>query len=220
MSNADADDCKSATSRSPRPSPRLAPRGEALAAQACNLERFPQVFSRRIDAPMSSGARRIGQTGQDEWIQFPDDIALEAAMGFLFRHAFLRPAFNVFPRPGISAHSHHGDGPQGVICRTISAPVQATPDRFARRSLQRTCATKGCQCSFAFQAFRVVTCNDNQNRSGLRPDTESFPQPLGMLTGRPSSMPSRVLSSSSSANQRVASRRRVAVKVCSMGVSR
>jgi hypothetical protein len=34
----------------------------------------------RVDAPISSEARRICRIGQDERGQFPDDIALEAAV--------------------------------------------------------------------------------------------------------------------------------------------
>jgi hypothetical protein len=77
----------------------------------------------------------------------------------------------------VAAHSHHGDGPQGVVRSAISAPVQAMPDRFARRCLQWTCATKRCERGIAFQAFRIVACNGNKHCRRLRPDTESFPKP-------------------------------------------
>jgi hypothetical protein len=36
-----------------------------------------------VDAPMSSRGRRIGQIGQNERVQLPDDIALQAAVDFL-----------------------------------------------------------------------------------------------------------------------------------------
>jgi len=39
-------------------------------------------FRQRVDAPMSRGASRIGQIGKDERVQFPDDVAFQAAMDF------------------------------------------------------------------------------------------------------------------------------------------
>ena len=85
-----------------------------------------------MDAPMSRSTRRLGQIGQNERVQFPDDIALQATMDFLVRHPFLCPALDVSPCPGIAAHAHHGNGPQGIIGGSVTAPVQAVSDRLAR----------------------------------------------------------------------------------------
>jgi hypothetical protein len=58
------------------------------------------------------------------------------------------------------------------------------PDRLAGRRLQRTCAAKCRQRSFAFQAFGIVTGHSNQYCSGLRADAESFAKSPGMLAGQ------------------------------------
>lgn len=42
-----------------------------------------ESFYRRVDAPMSSEARRIRQVGQNKWVQFPDDVSFQAAVDFL-----------------------------------------------------------------------------------------------------------------------------------------
>ena len=68
-------------------------------------------FRYRVDAPMSSGERRLLQVGQNERVQFSHDIALETAMDFLEGHTFLGATFNVRPSSGISAHTNHRDGP-------------------------------------------------------------------------------------------------------------
>lgn len=60
---------------------------------------------------MSSGGRRIGKIGQNERVQLPDDIAFQAAVDFLVRHAFLRPSIDIGPSTGIAAHPNHSNGP-------------------------------------------------------------------------------------------------------------
>lgn len=47
------------------------------------LQAPEEAFDHRVDAPMSRDARRIGQISEDERVQFPHDIALQAAMNFL-----------------------------------------------------------------------------------------------------------------------------------------
>lgn len=47
------------------------------------LQAVEEAFRRGIDAPMSSDPRRIGQISEDERVQFPHDIALQASMNFL-----------------------------------------------------------------------------------------------------------------------------------------
>ena len=61
----------------------FATRRKALTVNARLLQRSPQALGRRVDAPMSSGKRRIGQIGEDERVQLPHDIALQAAVDFL-----------------------------------------------------------------------------------------------------------------------------------------
>jgi hypothetical protein len=39
-----------------------------------------KILGSIIDAPMSRSARRFGQIGQDERVQFPDDVALQTTM--------------------------------------------------------------------------------------------------------------------------------------------
>ncbi|MGF6979872.1 hypothetical protein QFZ94_008389 [Paraburkholderia sp. JPY465] len=143
-----------------------------------------EALRRRVDAPMSRSAGRIGQVGQNERVQLPDDIALQAAVNFLVRHAFLGSSLDVRPGSRITAHAHHGDGPQGVVCSTVASAVQAMPDRFARGCLQWARATKRGECSIAFQAFRIVACNGNKHSRRLRPNAESFSKPSGMLEGQ------------------------------------
>jgi hypothetical protein len=45
------------------------------AVQTSDLQRSPQAFRRRIDAPMSRNTRGICQIGQNQWIKLSDDIA-------------------------------------------------------------------------------------------------------------------------------------------------
>jgi len=59
------------------------------------LQAVEEALCGSVDAPMSSGAARIGQIGQNEGVQLPDDISLEAAMNLLLGHAFLRSAVDV-----------------------------------------------------------------------------------------------------------------------------
>ena len=84
-----------------------------------------------IDAPMSIVTPRIDQIGKTERVQFPYDIALQATTNFLIRHTFLGSAIDVSPRPRIAPHPYHGGGPQGVVGRSVSTPVQSVSDRFA-----------------------------------------------------------------------------------------
>jgi hypothetical protein len=133
---------------------------------------------------MSGGKRRTGQIGEDEWVQPPHHIALQVAANFLAGHTFLRPALDVSPGPGIASHADHCDGPQGIVCRPVAAPVQAMPDRLAGRHLRRTCAAKCSQRSFTFEAFGIVSRHSSQYRSGLRADAESFAKASGMLAGQ------------------------------------
>jgi hypothetical protein len=90
---------------------RSTPHRKVPTVQSCHLQRTPQAFGRRIDAPMSSSSRRIGEIGQNERIQVTDDIAFQAAVDFLVRHAFLRPTINIGPSAWIAAHPNHGNGP-------------------------------------------------------------------------------------------------------------
>jgi hypothetical protein len=60
----------------------FATRRKALTVNARLLQRSPQALGRRVDAPMSSEARRIRQVGQNKWVQFPDDVPLQAAVDF------------------------------------------------------------------------------------------------------------------------------------------
>ena len=64
-----------------------------------------------IDAPMSTGTPGVGQIGKNERVQFPHDIALQATVNFLVRHAFLGPASDIDLCPWIAPHPYHGDGP-------------------------------------------------------------------------------------------------------------
>ncbi|AJX95008.1 hypothetical protein BG24_3149 [Burkholderia pseudomallei PB08298010] len=143
-----------------------------------------EALRRRVDAPMSSGAHRISQIGKDERVQLPDDIALQAAMNFLVRHALLGPALDIRPCSRIATHAHHGNGPQGIICSTVATPVQAMSDRFTRGCLQWARAAKRCESGLAFQAFGIVPRNGNKHCRRLRPDAESFPKPPGVLEGQ------------------------------------
>lgn len=108
---------------------------------------------------MSSRGRRISQIGQNEWVQFTDDIALQASVDFLVGQAVLRPAFDIGAGARIAAHSNHGNRPEGVVCRPVSASVQPMPNRLPGRGLQWTGAAKFRQRSFTFEAFRIVACN-------------------------------------------------------------
>lgn len=47
------------------------------------LQAVKEAFRRGVDAPMSSSTGRIGQVGQNERVQLPDDIALQAAVNLL-----------------------------------------------------------------------------------------------------------------------------------------
>ncbi len=75
------------------------------------LQAVEEAFRRGIDAPMSSNVRRIGQIGKDERVQLPYDIALQAPVDFLVRHAFLRPTFDIRPGTWIAAHPNHRNSP-------------------------------------------------------------------------------------------------------------
>jgi len=65
----------------------------------------------RVDAPMSSRAHRLPQVGQDQRVQLPNNVALEAAVDFFLCQTLARTPGNVFTRARIAAHSNHGDGP-------------------------------------------------------------------------------------------------------------
>ena len=87
------------------------------------LQAVEEAFRRGIDAPMSRSARRIGQIGQNERVQFPDDVAFQATMNFLGRHPFLGPPLDIRPCSRIAAHAHHGNGPQGIVGGSVAASV-------------------------------------------------------------------------------------------------
>ena len=78
---------------------------------ALSFETAEEALHYGVDAPMSSNMRRIGQIGEDERVQLSYDIALQAAVDFLIRHAFLRPTFNVRPGTWIAAHANHRNSP-------------------------------------------------------------------------------------------------------------
>jgi hypothetical protein len=50
---------------------------------ALDLERLEEALHRRIDAPMSSKPRRVRQVSEDQRIQRPEDVALQASVNFL-----------------------------------------------------------------------------------------------------------------------------------------
>jgi hypothetical protein len=102
---------------------RVSMRGVPSFVNSFVLQVAEEAFSWGIDAAMSSGTRRLGQISQNKRIQLPDDIALQAAMDLLGGHAFLRARIDGSTGPGIAAHPYHGDGPQGVICGLVSAPI-------------------------------------------------------------------------------------------------
>ena len=53
---------------------------------ACNRSTFnEQRLAAGVDAPMSSGTCGVRQVSQDQRVQLTNDVALEAAMDFLFR---------------------------------------------------------------------------------------------------------------------------------------
>jgi ferric hydroxamate transport system permease protein len=80
-------------------------------ANAFAFQAAKEALHHRVDAPMSSCTRRIGQISQNERVQFPDDIAFQAAVNFLVRHAFLGPTIDVGPGTWITAHPNHCNGP-------------------------------------------------------------------------------------------------------------
>ena len=57
---------------------------EFLAVQTGRLQTPPEAFRGGVDAPMSSRSCGIFQVSQDKRVQLADDIALEAAVDFLF----------------------------------------------------------------------------------------------------------------------------------------
>jgi hypothetical protein len=59
-----------------------------------------------IDAPMSNFACRVGQIGQDQWIQLADDVTFEAALDFFGGQAFGRSSCYVGPGARFTAHAH------------------------------------------------------------------------------------------------------------------
>lgn len=89
-------------------------RTNPLAIQPAHLQATPEALSRGVDAPMSRDGCRVGQVSQNQWVQLADDVALEAAMDFLFRQPLRRAPGDVFQGARIASHSDHGNGPQGV----------------------------------------------------------------------------------------------------------
>ena len=63
----------------------LGQRASVVAQQmsALDLERLEEALHRRIDAPMSSKPRRVRQVSEDQRIQRPEDVALQASVNFL-----------------------------------------------------------------------------------------------------------------------------------------
>jgi len=50
---------------------------------ALHLQRLEEALHRRVDAPMSSKPRRVRQVSENQRIQGPDDVALQASVNFL-----------------------------------------------------------------------------------------------------------------------------------------
>lgn len=90
---------------------RVLVRSVARGVHPLVFQAIEEAFRRGIDAPMSRESRRFGQISPDEGVQLADDIALQAAMDFFVRHAFLCPTINVGPGSWIAAHPNHGNGP-------------------------------------------------------------------------------------------------------------
>ena len=61
---------------------RLA-RAVALPMHALILQAVEKALGRGVDAPMSSKPLRVRQVSEDQRIQRPDDVALQASVNFL-----------------------------------------------------------------------------------------------------------------------------------------
>jgi hypothetical protein len=99
-----------------------------LAVQPFHLQRPEQRLAAGVDAPMSSRMRGIGQ---DKRIQLTHDVALEAAVDFLFRQTLAGAPGDLLAGACIASHSNHSDGPQGVVCLPLTAAIESMAARLS-----------------------------------------------------------------------------------------
>ena len=106
--------------------PCLRPCPKLLTVNARRFQVLPQALGSGVDAPMSNGARGVRQVSEYQRVQLTNHVALEAAMDLSF---FDRPCpaclGDVFAGACITSHSNHGDGPEGVVCLSLSAAIES-----------------------------------------------------------------------------------------------
>ena len=97
---------------------------------------------------MSSYLRSVLQISQDQWVQFTNNVALEAPEDFLFRQALTGAPGNIFAGTRVASHSHQGNGLQGIVRLPVAPAVEPVTTRFSGRCLQGTDAAQGGQGGF------------------------------------------------------------------------
>src|ERR1700722_13177675 len=108
-----------------------------------------ETLHRGVDAPMSNFAGCVGQIGQDQRIQFPDDIAFKTALYFFGGETFGGTPRHVSTSPRIAAHTNERDGPKCIVRTAVPASIEAMTIGFSGRCLQRTCSAERCHGGFA-----------------------------------------------------------------------
>jgi hypothetical protein len=99
------------------------PAAVTLVVDLLDLEGVEEAFHHRIDAPMSSLAGHVTQVCQYQRVQFPNDLALQAALDLLVGPAFCRTAGNIGTSASLTSHAHHRDGPGRVVGCPVAAPI-------------------------------------------------------------------------------------------------
>ena len=69
-----------------------------------------------------------GVKGVELTVEGSGKVALEGSSDFAVAAAFLGAFGDVLPRFGVVNHAGHGDGVQGTIESSVTAPVEPVPD--------------------------------------------------------------------------------------------
>ncbi len=124
----------------------------------------------------SSGCGMCGTRSGEKPVDLPCDVAFEAADDFSARLALGKASLQVVPGAVVPAQAAEDDPVEGGVGLAVAAAVEPAALGLAGGRFDRAGAAQGSERCLAGEAFRVVTCGDEQGCGAVRADAACVEQ--------------------------------------------
>ena len=134
---------------------------------------------------MSRSAKTLGDGRNQDRVDFPGDVTLEAAQDLPLGLALLRPPGHVLLCVYIHTHPNHADHVQRPVGISVATPVESVAYHLAGGNFYGRDPAEACERSLAAQALGVVAGYEQERPSVVRTDSRQGDKFRGNLSHKP-----------------------------------